>query len=115
MTSEKPQDLLIEIGTEELPPKNLKAMIESFRDNFSLALKDAQLEFDGIDAYATPRRLALKVNGLSPSQPTQNLEKRGPSVKAAFDADGNPTRAAQGFMASCGIDDINQLEKVETE
>lgn len=115
MTSENPQDLLIEIGTEELPPKNLKAMIESFRNNFSSALKDAQFEFDNIDAYATPRRLALKVNGLSPAQPTQNLEKRGPSLKAALDADGNPTRAAQGFMSSCGIDDINQLEKVETE
>ncbi|MFT7246278.1 MAG: glycyl-tRNA synthetase beta chain [Candidatus Azotimanducaceae bacterium] len=115
MTSENPQDLLIEIGTEELPPKNLKAMMESFRDNFSSALKDAQLKFDSIDAYATPRRLALKVNGLSPAQPTQNLEKRGPSLKAALDTDGNPTRAAQGFMSSCGIDDINQLEKVETE
>ncbi|MFT5560380.1 MAG: glycyl-tRNA synthetase beta chain [Litorivivens sp.] len=115
VTSETPQDLLVEIGTEELPPKNLKAMMESFRANFSSALKDAQLEFESIDAYATPRRLALKVNGLAPSQPTQNLEKRGPSLKAALDVDGNPTRAAQGFMSSCGIDDINKLEKVETE
>ena len=115
MTSEKREDLLVEIGTEELPPKNLKAMMESFRSGFSSALEEAQFGFDSIDAYATPRRLALKVNGLSPCQPTQNLEKRGPSLKAALDADGNPTRAAQGFMSSCGIDDINQLEKVETE
>ncbi len=75
MTSETRQDLLVEIGTEELPPKNLKAMMESFRSNFSAALKDAQLEFESIDAYATPRRLALNVNGLAPCQPTQNLEK----------------------------------------
>lgn len=115
MTNKDKQDLLIEIGTEELPPKNLKAMMTSFTSAFSNALTEAQFEFDAIEGYATPRRLALRVRVLAPTQPIQHLEKRGPSVKAAVDADGNPTKAAMGFMSSCGVTSIEQLEQIETE
>lgn len=115
MTSDTRKDLLVEIGTEELPPKNLKAMMQSLKTAFSQALTDAQFEFDHIESYATPRRLALKVLELSSEQPNQHLERRGPALKAALDADGNPTKAAKGFMASCGVSDIEQLEQIETE
>ncbi len=115
MTSKSKQDLLVELGTEELPPKNLRAMIESFESNFSAALQEAQFEFDSLESFATPRRLALKVNGLSAFQPPQKLEKRGPSLKAALDSEGEPTKAAKGFMSSCGITELSQLEQVETE
>ena len=115
MTSKGPQQLLIEIGTEELPPKNLKAMMNSFTSAFSDALTESQFEFEKIEGYATPRRLALKVTSLSSEQPTQHLERRGPAVKAALDAEGKPTKAATGFMASCGVSDISELEQIETE
>lgn len=115
MTNSLKQDLLIELGTEELPPKHLRAMIESFEASFASSLKEAQFGFESVESFATPRRLALKVSGLSAFQPAQNLEKRGPSLNAALDADGQPTRALQGFMKSCGISDIAQLERVETE
>jgi glycyl-tRNA synthetase beta chain len=115
VTNSLKQDLLIELGTEELPPKNLRAMIESFEAGFTSSLKEAQFSFEGVESFATPRRLALKVKGLSGFQPTQHLEKRGPSLKAALGADGQPTRAVQGFMKSCGISDIAQLEQVETD
>jgi glycyl-tRNA synthetase beta chain len=115
VTSDTRKDLLVEIGTEELPPKNLKAMMQSLKTAFSQALTDAQFEFDHIESYATPRRLALKVLELSSEQPNQHLERRGPALKAALDADGNPTKAAKGFMASCGVSDIEQLEQIETE
>lgn len=115
MTNNLKQDLLIELGTEELPPKNLRAMIESFETSFASSLRESQFGFEDIESFATPRRLALKVTGLSAFQPTQNLEKRGPSLKAALDADGQPTRAVQGFMKSCGVSDIAELEQIETE
>lgn len=108
-------NLLIELGTEELPPKNLKAMMQSLQTTFTQALEEAQLEFEEVRAYATPRRLSLIVKSLSDAQPTQNIERKGPSLKAALDEDGNPTKAALGFMKSCGVDDIDQLEKVETD
>lgn len=108
-------NLLVELGTEELPPKNLKAMMQSLQSAFQQGLQEAQLEFKEVKAYATPRRLSLVVENLSASQPEQNIERKGPSLKAALDDAGNPTKAAMGFMKSCGVDDIEQLEKVETE
>lgn len=108
------RNLLIELGTEELPPKNLKNMMQSFRASFIAQLEEAQLTYKHIEAFATPRRLALLVTELSDQQPTQETERRGPSVQAGLDADGNPTKALQGFMRSCGIEQVDQLTQIET-
>jgi len=109
-----PNDLLIEIGTEELPPKSLKRLIDSFAASFEEGLNSAQLEFGSIQSFATPRRLALLVVDLANSQPSQTIEKKGPSLKAALDDDGEPTKAVLGFMRSCGLTNIDDLQKVET-
>ncbi|MEO2176340.1 MAG: glycine--tRNA ligase subunit beta [bacterium] len=113
-SSTKKEVLLIEIGTEELPPKTLGRMMRSFAASFEQALIEAQFGFGSITSYATPRRLALKVSKLSNAQATQTTEKRGPSLKAAHDKDGNPSKAALGFMRSCGLDEMSKLETLET-
>jgi len=97
------QDLLIEIGTEELPPKALLALSLAFLDSVSAQLTKAGLGFDAIVPYATPRRLALLVQQLATRQPDQSIVKTGPAVQAAFAADGTPTKAAEGFARSCGV------------
>jgi glycyl-tRNA synthetase beta chain len=108
-------DLLIEIGTEELPPKNLKKLMTGFAENFRSALQNANFEFTEVTAFATPRRLALVVKQLANTQPTQEVERRGPALKAAIDDNGEPTKAAQGFMRSCGVASLDELEHLETE
>ena len=107
------QDFLVELGTEELPPKALKKLSAAFTDGIIDGLKNAQLSFEGFESFAAPRRLALLVKGLETAQPDQKLERRGPAVKAAFDAEGNPTRAAEGFARSNGVT-VEQLEQQET-
>jgi glycyl-tRNA synthetase beta chain len=108
-------DLLIEIGTEELPPKSLSKTINNFRDLFEKGLVNTQLKYDEIQAFGTPRRLALLVKNLEEKQATQLIEKRGPSLKAAYDNEGNLSKAAQGFLRSVGADSIDELIQVETE
>lgn len=98
------KNFLIELGTEELPPTQLRTLAEAFAANFEQELKNAELTHEGIKWYATPRRLALKVSALAEQQADKVVEKRGPAVSAAFDADGNPTKAAQGWARGCGID-----------
>lgn len=98
------QDLLIEIGTEELPPKNLKKLRDEFVDNIQAGLKQAELKFKEIKGFATPRRLAVLVSELEAKQPDRMLTKKGPAKQAAFDVDNNPTKAALGFAESCGVD-----------
>lgn len=110
----KQQDLLIELGTEELPPKALLKLSTAFADNLRQHLHSAQLSYVDLHSYATPRRLALLVKGLQVQQPDKEIDRRGPALSAAFDDQGNPTQAALGFAKSCGID-INQVEKLETE
>jgi len=110
----KPLDLLIELGTEELPPKALLTLSNAFKENFSAELKQAELTFSEIKAYATPRRLALIVNELETQQADKEVDRRGPPLSAAFDEDGEPTKAALGFAQSCGIN-INDVEKIETD
>lgn len=105
---------LVEIGTEELPPKSLRMFAESFAANFSQLLDSASLDYDEVIWYASPRRLALKVLKLNDTQPDTQIIKRGPSVSAAFDADGNPTKAAEGWARGCGIT-IEQAERVQTD
>lgn len=97
------RDFLVEIGTEELPPKSLWALAESLRDGVSSGLDAAGLARGLAAAYATPRRLAVFVRRLADTQGEQKLERRGPPVSAAFDANGQPTRAALAFAESCGV------------
>ncbi|MFZ5722244.1 MAG: glycine--tRNA ligase subunit beta [Pseudomonadota bacterium] len=98
------RDFLVELGTEELPPKSLKALRDAFRDGIVAGLQKAGLAHGAVHAYAAPRRLAVLVEALIEQQPdrTQNID--GPPVKAAFDAQGNPTQAALGFAKKNGVD-----------
>ena len=107
-------DLLIELGTEELPPKALKKLIESFTASIQQQLKEAHLNYRATESFATPRRLAIKVYDLDEQQADQSIEKLGPNIKAAFDNAGNPSKAAQGFARSNGID-FSALEETETD
>jgi len=107
-------DCLIELGTEELPPKALKSLSQNMGDLISQGLKDSGLNPPSMEVFATPRRLAVLFRGLSICQPDQSVEKRGPAVKAAFDADGNPSKAALGFASSCGVA-IDELCQRETD
>jgi glycyl-tRNA synthetase beta chain len=107
-------DLLIELGTEELPPKALLKLSQAFHQGVENGLKKAELSFDEIRPYATPRRLALVVTRLQNKQPDRNIERRGPAVKAAFDDDGNPTKALMGFAGSCGVG-VDELDTMETD
>ncbi|EKO3401082.1 glycine--tRNA ligase subunit beta [Vibrio fluvialis] len=108
------KEFLIELGTEELPPKQLRTLAEAFATNFAAELQSADIAHDGITWYATPRRLALKVANLAEGQPDKVVEKRGPAVNVAFDADGNPTKAAQGWARGNGIT-VEQAERLVTD
>lgn len=103
-------DLLVEIGTEELPPTALLNLSKAFQHEVEKRLKESELNFSNIEAYATPRRLALKVLALDEKQPDRMLDRFGPAVKAAFDKEGNPSKAAEGFARSCGVE-VSQLEQ----
>ena len=108
------ENFLVEIGTEELPPKALKTLATSFADNVEAELNQAGLTFDKIEWFAAPRRLAVKVLNLATQQPSKEIEKRGPAVSAAFDAEGKPTKAAEGWARGCGIT-VDQAERIATD
>ena len=108
------QNFLVEIGTEELPPKALKTLATSFADNVEAELNQAGLTFDKIEWFAAPRRLAVKVLNLATQQPSKEIEKRGPAVSVAFDAEGKPTKAAEGWARGCGIT-VEQAERIATD
>lgn len=108
------QNFLVEIGTEELPPKALKTLATSFADNVEAELNQAGLSFDKIEWFAAPRRLAVKALNLAIQQPSKEIEKRGPAVSAAFDAEGKPTKAAEGWARGCGIT-VEQAERIATD
>ena len=108
------ENFLVEIGTEELPPKALKTLATSFADNVEAELNQAGLTFDKIEWFAAPRRLAVKVLNLATQQPSKEIEKRGPAVSAAFDAEGKPTKAAEGWARGCGIT-VEQAERIATD
>ena len=108
------QNFLVEIGTEELPPKALKTLATSFADNVEAELNQAGLSFDKIEWFAAPRRLAVKVLNLATQQPSKEIEKRGPAVSAAFDAESKPTKAAEGWARGCGIT-VDQAERIATD
>lgn len=108
------ENLLIELGTEELPPKSLRKLAESFASNVEAELNKAELSFDSVRWLASPRRLALIVANLSDSQADKIVEKRGPAVNVAFDAEGQATKAAQGWARSNGIS-VEQAERLITD
>lgn len=108
------RDLLVEIGTEELPPTALLNLSQSFAEGFMTQVAQHHLNAGPVQIFATPRRLALLVKDLESFQPNQELLRRGPSVKAAFDITGQPTPAALGFARSCGVG-IESIEQEDTD
>jgi len=107
------RDFLVELGTEELPPTALKRLSDAFAEGIKAGLEKADIPFAEVKALATPRRLAVLVKELAVAQPDREVQRRGPALQAALDADGNPTKAAAGFARSCGVE-FDQLEKMET-
>lgn len=106
--------LLIELGTEELPPKSLKTLAVTFYENIKKQLDDAELSYSNITWFATPRRLAVKVSALTASQADKVVEKRGPAVNVAFDENGVASKAAEGWARSNGIT-VEQAERLVTD
>jgi glycyl-tRNA synthetase beta chain len=104
----KRADFLVELGTEELPPKSLRALQDAFREGVISRLDAAGFAHGIVESFATPRRLAVLVKRLATQAADQKVQRRGPPVTAAFDAAGAPTRAAQAFAQSCGVD-LSQL------
>ena len=98
------QDFLVELGTEELPPKALNTLAEAFLAGIEKGLHAAGLNFETKHVYAAPRRLAVLITALETQQPDRSINLDGPPRQAAFDADGNPTQAALGFAKKCGVD-----------
>lgn len=108
------QDFFVEIGTEELPPKSLKLLATSFQQNIIDELNRLELTFSDSQWYAAPRRLAVRINQLAAQQADKVVEKRGPALAGAFDAAGQPTKAASAWAAANGIT-VEQAERLETD
>jgi len=106
-------DLLVEIGTEELPPASLRRLSEAFASGLAAQLQEHRLTFRELQPFATPRRLAVVVRQLDLHQADQTVVRKGPALANAFDGDGKPTKAAVGFARSCGLD-VGELERKET-
>jgi glycyl-tRNA synthetase beta chain len=121
-TAGRRRNLLLELGTEELPPKALKKLSEAFGESVFTGLVDAGMVESAADnesagkykCYATPRRLAVWIQGVLPKQPDQEEQRFGPAVQAAFDDDGKPTMAAEGFAKSCGVS-VAKLKTAQTD
>jgi len=108
------QDLLFELGCEELPPTTLTTLRDHLLSGVCAGLKEANLSFGNTHCFATPRRLAIWVESVETTQQDIQVEKRGPAVSAAYDADGNPSKAALGFSRGCGVD-FNELGTLKTD
>ena len=98
------QDFLVEIGTEELPPKALRTLMDAFAENIKSAIDDARLEHGAVHRYASPRRLAVLIEALADGQAERSISQKGPPVGIAFDADGKLTAAGNAFAKKCGVD-----------
>ena len=109
-------DLLIELSTEELPPKSLKKLSDSFSSSIQEALQKAGLLITGssVESFATPRRLGVRITEVLAKQQDEQVERKGPAVSAAFDGEGNPTKAALGWARGQGID-LSEAERVSTD
>ena len=110
----KPADLLVEIGTEELPPKALRGLMDAFAANLGSEIDEARLEHGELHAYASPRRLAVIIEALAAGQQDRRLSQKGPPVSVAYDDDGKPLPPATAFAKKCGVD-VAELGRVETE
>jgi glycyl-tRNA synthetase beta chain len=108
------QHLLFELGSEELPPKNLLKLSNALTDGIVAGLNEAELAFSSVKSYATPRRLAVFIENLQATQADKTLQKRGVAVKAAFQEDGTPTKAALAFAQSCDVE-FDKLERLKTD
>jgi len=108
------QDLLIEIGTEELPPKALSFLSHALEELIKNSLKSAGLHSKSVKRFATPRRLALLVTELDVAQKDKQIKRIGPALSAAFETNGEATPAALGFARSCGVE-VDQLGKTKKE
>lgn len=108
------RDLLVEIGTEELPPASLRRLAVALRDECLRYLSEQGLDSGESEWYATPRRLAFIIKRLAVAQQDRSERRRGPALRTAFDAAGRPGRAAEGFAGACGVS-VDQLETLETE
>ena len=108
------RELLFEIGTEEIPSTPLYEAIGQLKANAEEAFREAHLGYAVIDVYGSPRRLTLRVSDLEEQQEDVTLRVKGPAAKAAFDAEGRPTKAAEGFARSRGVD-VADLERVEDD
>ena len=97
------EDFLVEIGTEELPPKALRSLMEAFGEKVASGLEDVRLQHTDVQTFASPRRLAVLVTDLAGRQQDRAVEQKGPPVKIAFDSDGKPTPAAEAFARKCGV------------
>ncbi|WP_031431598.1 glycine--tRNA ligase subunit beta [Methylomicrobium agile] len=106
--------LLFELGSEELPPKNLLNLAQALQNGIVAGLNEAGLAFSGSRFYATPRRLAVLIENLDTAQPNKTVEKRGPALQAAYAPDGSPSKATLGFAASCGTT-FDQLQELKTD
>ncbi len=110
----KTADLLVEIGTEELPPKALAALSVAFRDELESGLDEARLAHGAVSGYASPRRLAVIVESLAKAQEEREIEHKGPPVRIAFDDDGAPKPPALAFAKKCGVD-VADLARTATD
>ena len=113
-TMSNKQDLLIEVGTEEMPPTSLKRLALAFHDEVQGLLENERLNFASMRWLATPRRLVLLISAIDTAQADVKQDRRGPSVDVAFDEDGKPTKATEGFARSCGVS-VEQLTTKETD
>jgi len=110
----KANDFLVEIGTEELPPKALRLLMASFRDLLVAGVDEARLQHGGAEACASPRRLAVLISDLALKQPDRGVTQKGPPTKVAFDSDGNATPAALAFAKKCGVA-VDELDRDKTD
>ena len=109
------ESLLLEVGSEELPPGSLDTLRQAFAEGMGDGLAKAGFPFAAVEGFATPRRLAVLVSSLGRVQPDRIMERRGPSIKAAYDANGKPTRALLGFAKACKVEDLSELERLEND
>lgn len=107
--------VLIEIGTEELPSKDIKNLSENFKNNIEKILSSENLSFSEIKSFGTPKRISLIIENLLLKQPDKKIVRKGPSLAAAIDKDNNFTPAAKGFAKSCNIENLEELRNLTIE
>src|SRR5699024_1062611 len=105
--------LLIEIGVEELPPRAMRGLMDAFADGITAGLDEVGLPHGDVSRYASPRRLAMAVATTDTETAAREIKKSGPTVAIAFDAQGNPQPAAEGFARSCGVT-VDALEQADS-